>query len=280
MNIYYIDGDYVEANAARLPVDDLSVLRGFGVFDFLRTYGGRPFHLEDHLARLKRSAELIGLEVGRPLAEITAIVHETLRRNGPAEANIRIVLTGGSSPDCFLPAGRPRLLVMVTPLAPPPAAWYRDGVEIVTIPYSRYLPGAKSINYIPAIHAMQDARRQGAVEALYVKPDGRVTECTTSNLFAVVGGRLLTPETDLLPGITRQVLLGLDLPLPAQISDLSLEALHSAEEVFLTASNKEVVPVVRIDQRLVADGRPGKWTREVMDRFRDYTTRCAGAEPA
>lgn len=275
MNIYYIDGDYVEATAARLPVDDLSVLRGFGVFDFLRTYGGRPFHLEDHLARLKRSAELIGLEVGRPLAEIAAIVHETLRRNGHAEANIRIVLTGGSSPDCFLPAGRPRLLVMVTPLVPPPAAWYRDGVEIITTPYSRYLPGAKSINYIPAIHAMQGARRQGAVEVLYVKPDGRVTECTTSNLFAVVGGRLLTPETDLLPGITRQVLLGLDLPLPAQITDLSLDALHTAEEVFLTASNKEVVPVVGIDQRPVADGRPGKRTREAMDRFQDYTTRYA-----
>lgn len=275
MNIYYIDGDYVEAQAARLPVDDLSVLRGFGVFDFLRTYGGRPFHLEDHLARLKRSAELIGLEVGRPLAEIAAIVHETLGRNGHAEANIRIVLTGGSSPDCFLPAGRPRLLVMVTPLVPPPAAWYREGVEIITTPYSRYLPGAKSINYIPAIHAMQGARRQGAVEVLYVKPDGRVTECTTSNLFAVVGGRLLTPETDLLPGITRQVLLGLDLPLPAQIADLSLDALHAAEEVFLTASNKEVVPVVGIDRRPVADGRPGKRTREAMDRFRDYTTRYA-----
>lgn len=275
MNIYYIDGDYVEAQAARLPVDDLSVLRGFGVFDFLRTYGGRPFHLEDHLARLKRSAELIGLEVGRPLAEIGAIVHETLGRNGHTEANIRIVLTGGSSPDCFLPAGRPRLLVMVTPLVPPPEAWYRDGVEIITTPYSRYLPGAKSINYIPAIHAMQGARRQGAVEVLYVKPDGRVTECTTSNLFAVVGGRLLTPETDLLPGITRQVLLGLDLPLPAQIADLSLDALHAAEEVFLTASNKEVVPVVGIDQRPVADGRPGKRTREAMDRFRDYTTRYA-----
>jgi len=275
MNIYYIDGDYVEAQAARLPVDDLSVLRGFGVFDFLRTYGGRPFHLEDHLARLKRSAELIGLEVGRPLVEIAAIVHETLRRNGHAEANIRIVLTGGSSPDCFLPAGRPRLLVMVTPLVPPPEAWYREGVEIITTPYSRYLPGAKSINYIPAIHAMQGARRQGAVEVLYVKPDGRVTECTTSNLFAVVGGRLLTPETDLLPGITRQVLLGLDLPLPAQIADLSLDALHAAEEVFLTASNKEVVPVVGIDRRPVADGRPGKRTREAMDRFRDYTTRYA-----
>ncbi len=275
MNIYYIDGDYVEAQAARLPVDDLSVLRGFGVFDFLRTYGGRPFHLEDHLARLKRSAELIGLEVGRPLAEIAAIVNETLRRNGHAEANIRIVLTGGSSPDCFLPAGRPRLLIMVTPLVPPPATWYRDGVGIITTPYSRYLPGAKSINYIPAIHAMQGARRQGAVEVLYVKPDGRVTECTTSNLFAVVGGRLLTPETDLLPGITRQVLLALDLPLPAQITDLSLEALHTAEEVFLTASNKEVVPVVGIDQRPVADGRPGKRTREVMNRFRDYTTRYA-----
>jgi branched-chain amino acid aminotransferase len=273
MNIYYIDGEFVQAQAACLPVDDLSILRGFGVFDFLRTYGGRPFHLKDHLARLKRSAELIGLGVGRPLSEIADIVGETLRRNGHAEANIRIVVTGGSSPDCFLPAGRPRLLVLVTPLTPLPETWQQDGVGIVTIPYSRYLPNAKSINYIPAIHAMQDARRQGAVEALYVKPDGRVTEFTTSNLFAVIDGRLLTPETDLLPGITRQVVLDLDLPLPAQIGDLTLEALHGAEEVFLTSSTKEVVPVVRIDRRLVADGRPGKRTRETMARFRDYTER-------
>lgn len=273
MNIYYIDGEFVQAQAACLPVDDLSILRGFGVFDFLRTYGGRPFHLKDHLARLKRSAELIGLKVGRPLSEIADIVGETLRRNGHAEANIRIVVTGGSSPDCFLPAGRPRLLVLVTPLTPLPETWQQDGVGIVTIPYSRYLPNAKSINYIPAIHAMQDARRQGAVEALYVKPDGRVTEFTTSNLFAVIDGRLLTPETDLLPGITRQVVLDLDLPLPAQIGDLTLEALHGAEEVFLTSSTKEVVPVVRIDRRPVADGRPGKRTRETMARFRDYTER-------
>jgi branched-chain amino acid aminotransferase len=273
MSIYYIDGEFVQAQAACLPVDDLSILRGFGVFDFLRTYGGRPFHLKDHLARLKRSAELIGLKVGRPLSEIADIVGETLRRNGHAEANIRIVVTGGSSPDCFLPAGRPRLLVLVTPLTPLPETWQQDGVGIVTIPYSRYLPNAKSINYIPAIHAMQDARRQGAVEALYVKPDGRVTEFTTSNLFAVIDGRLLTPETDLLPGITRQVVLGLDLPLPAQIGDLTLEALHGAEEVFLTSSTKEVVPVVRIDRRPVADGRPGKRTRETMARFRDYTER-------
>ncbi|MCG6907279.1 MAG: aminotransferase class IV [Desulfobacteraceae bacterium] len=273
MNIYYIDGEFVQAQAACLPVDDLSILRGFGVFDFLRTYGGRPFHLKDHLARLKRSAELIGLGVGRPLGEIADIVGETLRRNGHAEANIRIVVTGGSSPDCFLPAGRPRLLVLVTPLTPLPETWQQDGVGIVTIPYSRYLPNAKSINYIPAIHAMQDARRQGAVEALYVKPDGRVTEFTTSNLFAVIDGRLLTPETDLLPGITRQVVLDLDLPLPAQIGDLTLEALHGAEEVFLTSSTKEVVPVVRIDRRPVADGRPGKRTRETMARFRDYTER-------
>ena len=276
MNIYYIDGEYVDADHACLPVDDLSVLRGFGVFDFLRTYGGRPFHLDDHLQRLNRSAELIGLGVGRPLKEIRDIVEETLRRNGHAEANIRIVLTGGTSQDCFLPTGRPRLLVMVTPLSPPPEAWYRDGVKIVTIPYSRYLPGAKSINYIPAIHAMQGARREGAVEALYVKTDGRVTEGTTSNFFAVVGGRLLTPETDLLPGITRQVLVGMALPLPVEVADVTLDALHGAEEVFITASNKEVVPVVRINERPVGDGRPGKQTLEVMKRFRDYTTRCAG----
>ncbi len=124
MNIYYVDGQFVEEQEAKIPVDDLSVLRGFGIFDFLRTYNGVPFHLEDHLLRLQRSARFIGLQLPKSAAALTEIVHETLARNEHKESNIRIVVTGGISADGITPGHAPRLLVLVSPVTPMPQKWY------------------------------------------------------------------------------------------------------------------------------------------------------------
>jgi len=276
MDIFYCDGTFCRADEAVIPVTDLSVLRGFGVFDFLRSYGGRPFHLEAHIARLERSARLLGIPLPVSPDALTDLVHETLRRNDHEESNIRIILTGGVSTDGFIPDGKPRLLIMVTPVAVIPESWYTKGVKIVTIPYSRYMPGAKSINYIHAIHAMQEARTQGAIEALYVKPDGHATECTTSNLFACRGGKMITSGSTILPGITRQVILDMpELSGILEIGDMQLDDVLTADEVFLTASNKEVVPIVTIDDNRIGTGRPGEMTRRVMRLFAEYTKRYA-----
>jgi len=276
MDIFYCDGTFCRADEAVIPVTDLSVLRGFGVFDFLRTYGGRPFHLEAHMERLERSAGLLGIPLPVSPDALTDLVHETLRRNDHEESNIRIILTGGVSADGFIPDGKPRLLIMVTPVAVIPEAWYTEGVKIVTIPFSRYMPGAKSINYIHAIHAMQEARTRGAIEALYVKPDGYATECTTSNIFACRAGKIVTSGTTILPGITRQVVLDMpELSGILEIQDITLDDFLTADEVFLTASNKEVAPVVTIDDNTIGTGRPGEMTRRVMRLFAEYTRRYA-----
>ncbi len=276
MNIFYCDGKFLPADEAVIPATDLSVLRGYGVFDFLRTYGGRPFHLADHIKRLGRSADLLGIPLPMSCKAVEDLVLETLKRNNNDESSIRIVLTGGLSVDGFNPDGKPKVLIMVTPLAAMPEAWYRDGVKIVTIPYSRYMPGAKSINYIHAIHAMQKARKDGAIEALYVKPDGYATECTTSNIFACIDKKLVTPGSTILSGITRQVVLGMeDLSGEIEIRDIKLDNLLDAGEVFIAASNKEVVPVVSIDDGIIGDGKPGEMTRRVMKLFSEYTGRYA-----
>lgn len=150
MGIYYIDGEYVDESDALLPVTDLAVLRGYGVFDFTRTYGGIPFKLNEHLTRLRRSASYIEMPLPLDDEEIAEIVMQTVRRNGYPEAGVRIVVTGGESADGLTPADKPRLLVLVTPLRTVNPASYLNGVKIISEPLDRYLPEAKTLNYIPA----------------------------------------------------------------------------------------------------------------------------------
>lgn len=271
-NIFYIDGEYIEDRTATLPVSDLAVVRGYGVFDFLRTYSGKPFHLDQHLERLRRSAELIDLELPWTLDEIKAVVLETLSRNDHAESNVRIVVTGGTSDDYITPTGKPRLMVMVTPARVLPQSWYTDGAKIITEPTERYLPGAKSLNYIPAIRALKRARAEDAIEAIYTDREGRVLEGTTTNLFAFFEGVLVTPGDGILPGITRGVVLEIaEGHYPIQLRDIQRDELLRADEVFITASNKQVVPIVRVDDAVIGDGRPGAHTRHMMELFAEYT---------
>ncbi|MBC8100829.1 MAG: aminotransferase class IV [Armatimonadetes bacterium] len=267
-NVYYIDGDFVTSDDARLPVADLAVLRGYGVFDFMRTYGGQPFHLDAHLDRLLRSAEQIDLDVPWTHAELRAIVEATVERNDHAESNVRIVLTGGATDDFITPLNQPRLMVLVTPAALPPAHYYTDGVKIITERTERYLPGAKTLNYIPAIRALKRARAADAIEAIYVDAQGRASEGTTTNLFAFFGDTLVTAGEGVLPGITRSVVLQLAADIfSVQQRDLPLSELLTADEVFITSSNKQVMPVVQIDATRIADGVPGVRTRRLMQRF-------------
>ena len=278
MDIYYIDGDYVAADEASIPVDDLAVLRGYGVFDFLRTYGGKPFFLKAHLERLARSASLIGLDFSWTLDELVELVMQTLRRNPHDESNIRIVLTGGSSDDFITPQGRSRLIIMVTPLFKTPQWWYTNGVKIITVSLERYIPDAKSINYIPAAIALKQASRQNAVEAVYVDRDGFVLEGTTTNLFTFIDNKLVTPGTGILSGITRQVTLSIANGIyNTEIRDIKMDRLLHASEVFLTASNKEIVPVIQVNDTLIGDGRPGERTRHIMKIFAEYTAEFAAS---
>ncbi len=272
MGIFYIDGEFVSEEKAVLPVSDMAVLRGFAVFDFLRTYGRRPFHLNDHLQRLRRSAELIGLSFPWPESEISKIVVETVGRNVYEEANIRLVVTGGDSPDSITPCGKSRLLVLVTEVAPLPAEWYANGVKVVTARVNRYIPEAKSTNYVNAVIALQKARKKEAIESLYVDDNGFVREGTTTNFFMVAGRQLVTPESGILSGITRKVILKICSEFyPVTKRPISLEELKNADEVFISASNKQVVPVVQVDESLIGDGKPGQVTRDVMQKFQLYT---------
>ena len=272
MKTYYIDGEFVPENKAFIPVDDLAVLRGFGVCDLMRTYNGKPYFLNEHIKRLENSAKEIGLELPWSCDDIVKIVLETLKKNKDInEANIRIVITGGSSPDFITPHGNPRLLVLVTKFPKLPASWYEKGVKVITLPIERDIPGAKSISYIPATMALKKAKKENAVEALYIDRHGFVRECATSNFFAFINGSLVTPDREVLKGITRQVVLDISKDFfDIELRQIYLEEVLRADEVFITGTNKGVVPVVRIDDTIIDGGRPGKNTLRVIKALNDH----------
>ena len=269
MATYYVDGQFVPATDAVIPVDDLAIMRGLGVFDLLRTLNGKPLFLEEHIMRLEDSAGRIGIALPWPRAELMRLVMEALHRNSFKESNIRIVVTAGSSPDFLTPQGKPRLLILVTRAPALPGEWYTDGVKIITYFSERNIPGAKSIDYVPATIALRQARDHDAIEAVYVNRNGLVLEGTTSNLFAVFGDTLVTPDSGILNGVTRRAVLNLAQKMgPVDLRDLKLAELLTADEIFITGTNKMIVPVIQVDETVIGDGRPGRMTKNLMTALR------------
>ena len=198
---------------------------------------------------------------------------ETVRRNGYPESNIRIVVTGGEGEGGFLPRGDSRLLVMVTPWEAPPTWWYEDGAHVVTTELHRHLPEAKTINYIPGITAQLEASKRDpkAIEAIYTT-DSIVSEGTRSNTFIFKEDRWVTPAAGLLLGITRaEVIKLLEAEGSLELRDITLEEYYTADEVILTSSTKEVLPVVKVDDVTIGDGAPGEMTKRLMRQWRELT---------
>jgi branched-chain amino acid aminotransferase len=277
-SIYFVDGEFVPASRAVLPIHDLGILRGYGIFDFMRTYGGRPIFILDHVRRLVRSAAQIGLALPWSQADIVRRVKETLERNALNESGIRILVTGGPSADFITPEGAPRLVIMATALKALPARCYEEGAKIVTTAHARSIPGAKSIDYIRAILSLAEARRENAIEAVYADDRGWITEGTTSNLFAFIGGKLVTPGEGILNGITRQKVLALaEDRFRIDIRRLSRSEVAAAAEVFITSSSRMIVPVAQMDADRIGTGAPGEKTRAIMKAFGEYTAGLAAA---
>ncbi|MES2121624.1 MAG: aminotransferase class IV [Chlamydiota bacterium] len=272
--MFYLNGEFVREEDAKISVLDLSVLRGFAVFDYLRTYRKKPFHLWEHLLRLAHSCEEVGLEIPKSLDEIAGIVEELLARSDFDEASLKIVVTGGISPDQFTPQVEgSNLIAFAYPLSHYPEEYYREGISVITTRLSRSMPASKTTQYTSAIVAIQKAKALKPKEALYVNAQGEILEATTSNFFAFKEGVLYTCDSDeVLVGITREVVLRVTEGLyRVERRPLKVEEISAMEEAFITASNKEVIPVVQIDGQPIGDGKVGPRTREIMRLFHCYT---------
>jgi branched-chain amino acid aminotransferase len=280
-----IDGRIVPPEQALVSVFDRGFLYGDSVFESLRTYGGVPFALDEHLARLERSAARVLIALPVSTASLREEIVSAVASHGSAEAYVRLTLTRGIGRALGLDpelAGEPLRVVLVSTLSPPPAELYERGMAAITFRAERPsdAPGvadAKIGNYLLAVLAMQAARAQGAGEALLEDAKGDILEGSTSNVFAVFAGKLLTPpETAaILPGITRARALGIatELGIPIELCSLQKSELLRADEVFISSSIRELVPIVSIDGQRVGPGLPGPITRELLRRFREAAAR-------
>jgi branched-chain amino acid aminotransferase len=278
MDLYFFNNSWISQAQAHISVNDLAVLRGYGVFDLLRTYNHKPFHLQAHLERLANSARLIGLHLPKPIGDLDAIIREGIAKCEHPECKVRILVTGGLSSDGITPDGTPQLIIIFSAATRLPPELFSNGAKVITSHVDRFLPGAKSINYIPAILCRQEARQRGAVESIYVDRDGYLMEGTTANLFVFRNNTLLTPPCDrVLPGITRQVVL----QLAAGHFEVVQRPIHQDEirlldEAFITSSLAEILPVAAIDSLSVGGSAPGPLCRKLMALFAEYTHNYQG----
>jgi len=276
-----IDGSLRPPGAQQISVFDRGFLYGDSVFETLRTYGGVPYGLAEHLARLERSAALVFIDLPVPLSQIGDEVLAAVAAGGNAESYVRLMVTRGQGALGLDPglAERPSRVVIVQPLHPPPAALYEGGIAVISYRTQRQVDatsavGAKVGNYLVSVLAMREAGRVGALEALIVDAKGLVLEGGSSNVFLVVGGRLVTPDVSagILAGITRAHLLELaaNLGIPVELRTPSLNEAYAADEVFISSSIRELMPVVRLDDRTIAGGKPGPVFRRLLSEFRKH----------
>ena len=271
--IAYVDGKWTPAEEARISVLDHGLLYGDGVFEGIRVYGGVPFLLDEHLDRLAASARAIVLDLPAERAEIAALCREAAQRAGLDDGYLRLVVTRGAGALGVSPhtCARASLIVIAAPLTLYPPERYRDGVRLVTSSLRRSAsdalpPQVKSLNYLTSVLASIEARRQGADEAVLLNAQGLIAECTADNLFLVSGGRVLTPAvaSGALAGITRALVSRLldEQGIECVESPLTPADAWTADELFLTGTGAEIVPVCEID------GRPLPLARPVTERVR------------
>lgn len=272
---WYIGGQWMHPDTATISINDVAVLRGYSVFESLRTYDRRPFHLDLHLTRLYRSATLIEMEIPWSSEEIAEVVREIIVRNTYRHAAIRLLVTGGESEDGILPSGKPMLVVMITPLGERDMERFAKGCKLITTKLQRMSPEAKTANYIAAVRALKEAVKRDATDALFVNEREHVLEATRSNFFIFRGDTLVTPRRGILIGITRNVVLELSRSVFAiEERPILLEELSLADEAFVTSSSKEITPVVKINDRIIGEGKPGQRTYQLEQLFIEMVERA------
>jgi len=267
----WLDGRLVPADRAAIAPTDPAVLYGFGLFEVVRAYRGAPFRLHDHIERMRASAKHFGLAM--PQADLDRAVRAVCRGG---DANVRITLTAGG-----------HLMVLARPLDIPSPREYRLGAALRTVAW-RHDPraplyGHKTLNYLENVRARQEARAAGCADALMLGPADVILEGCASNIFAVEDGGLVTPSLGLsiLPGVTRRVVLDIAQKLSLHVSLRAMKAgeLARADEVFITGSTMEVVPVVKLDGKRVGRGRVGPVTKLVRAAYRSVVVSAVAGAP-
>jgi branched-chain amino acid aminotransferase len=278
----FIDGKFYGERDAKISVFDHGLLYGDGIFEGIRAYNGRVFKLKEHIDRLFCSAKSILLQLPLSRAKISEAVLETCRANRIRDGYIRLLVTRGVGSLGLSPKSckRPSVIIIADKIQLYPPEFYAKGLTIITVPTTRNLhsalnPAIKSLNYLNNILAKIEANNGGCEEAVMLNAEGFVAECTGDNLFIVKNGELFTPplSAGALYGITRQTVIELAQEADLKVSEPNLTRydLFNADECFLTGTGAELIPVVKIDGRVIGSGKPGALTRKLVADYRALT---------
>ena len=277
--IINLNGNLVSRLEAKISIFDHGFLYGASIYETIRTYGGKPFQLQNHFKRLENSARGIQIALPFDFEEFRRQLSITLAKSESAESAIRIIVTRGAGDPGYAPTrlGPPAYIFLVSPLPPVPPEIYEKGVILALVSVRRNLPEAldpavKSGNLLNQMLAWNEANTRNAYEALMLNYRGELTECTMCNIFLVRNKILRTPalECGILAGVTRQMILEIasESGMVAEETVLYPEDLYGAEEAFLTVTSREVIPVVRCDEHVIGNGFPGTTTRSLHLKYR------------
>ncbi len=262
----YFNGQILPIESALFQTNDLSLLRGYGMFDYFRTYNGVPFRWDDYWARFENSARLLKLPLPLSQEETATILTELHTRSGEAEVAFRFVLTGGYSADS-VSVVQPNFLIRCEPLPKDNPAGLLKGIKVLPYDYVRDLPEIKTTNYVHMILMADEMKQQQAADLLFLK-DNEISELTRSNVFLFKGDSLITPDRNILNGITRRTVLELAAPhFKVQVRPVLLDELLHADEVFTTSTTKWAMPIVQVGEYTIGNGTPGKRTLKIQELF-------------
>lgn len=270
----FVDGEITETKNAKIAISDIGFLRGFAIYEGITSVGTTPVFLAEHLDRLEKSAALVGLSLPYNRTEMTDIIEQMAAHVTAPRGDIRLVLTGGASPDGLNKGEKGSFVVIANNLQPLGNEIFENGCKIMTHEYMRFLPQCKTTHYTAAVMLQEEKRRRGATEIVYVY-GGNVLEGATSNICVVKDGVLITPKENILRGITRMKTLELttQLAVPYEERAITQEELLGADEVFLTSSFKDILPVVHVDDVTIANGAVGPVTKRFIDAYADLLAR-------
>ena len=266
MNKIYsiINGDFVLKNEASILISDLSIQRGYGIFDYFRTINNQPVFLEDHLDRLFYSASEMNLNMDLDREQLKILIQQLIERNNIADSGIRITVTGGYSEDGYSLA-KPNLLITQTAFAFNKEK-FNTGIKLVTYEHQRQLPWIKTIDYLMAIRLQTFLKENNSDDILYHN-ENNITECPRCNFFIVTENEeVLTPAKNVLKGITRKKILEFS-EFNVNEETITLKDIENAKEAFITSTTKNVLPVLEVNGRRICDGKPGKITTAIYNKI-------------
>lgn len=263
------NGQIIEASDVKLSVTDLSILRGYGIFDYFLVREKIPMFLEDYLARFYRSAEILDLQIPVEKEEMGRLIYQLVDANNMPDAGIRLLLTGGYSIDGYTPSS-PNFMILQHPVSWVPQKDYQNGIKLIMHSFQRELPEVKSINYLTGIKHQKEMISAGAGEILY--HDGQYwRETVRANVFFVIDNEIFTPAEKILKGITRKQVLHLaSKSFKINETEIPLASLEKASEMFITSSTKGVLPIIKVDDKIIGQGKPGPVTTALLSAWEKH----------